>query len=239
MGFRSIFIAAILLALAACGGGGGGNSNDSAITLTLNPSTISATFPGNNQSLSIPGVDVTATVSPAITSSVYVYIVDSAGVLVQGATTITSNSNGSYTVRINFNKSLSPGTYTGNFTIRLCKDSACASEYALNGGRVPYTVTVTPGIQIVSATVNGVSVSPTSLNVRDGDVVTLQSNVPVGWTTAQSGVIVSNESSSSTLWSATLGYGLSTPGGTAQLSVYATTQATPTAQKVTQIFLTQ
>lgn len=225
--------------LIGCGGGGGGGSGQPTTTLTLNPSPVSATFPGNNQALNFPSADIIASVSPAITTSVYATIIDNAGVLSPGAVAVTPNGNGTYTVRLIFNKSLATGTYTGVFTVRLCRDSGCASPYDLNGGSLPYSLTVTSGIQIVGATVNGVTVSPVSLNVRDGDIVTLQSDIPVGWSTLNSGVIISNQSSSSTVWSATLGYGISTPGSTAVLNVVASTSSTPTAQKITQISLTQ
>jgi hypothetical protein len=225
--------------LIGCGGGGGGGSGQSTTTLTLNPSTLSSTFPGNNQALNFPSADIIASVSPAITTSVYATITDNVGVLSPGPVAVTANSNGTYTVQLVFNKSLAAGTYTGVFTVKLCRDRSCVSLYNLNGGSLPYTLTVTSGIQILGATVNGVTVSPSSLNVKDGDIVTLQSDVPVGWSTLNGGVIISNQSSSSTVWSATLGYGISTPGSTAVLNVVASTSSTPTAQKITQISLTQ
>lgn len=233
---KSVIAGTILLAALVAGCGGG---SESSTTVTLNPDSISATFAGNNQSVDMPGIDITASVSPPISSLVYPYVIDEKGVLIQGGQVVNQNVNGSYSTRLYFNRTLSSGIYTGTLMLKLCKDVACSSVHSINGGTLPYTLTVTPGIEIVSATINGVSASPSSLKVKSGDVVTLQSSVPVTWSTSSSGVILSDKRESSTEWTATLEYGLSVPGWMASLLVTAMTESSPTAQITTTINVTQ
>lgn len=234
---RLLTACAVLLAvMVGCGGGGGGGSG--AVSVSFSPSAISSSYASGGQSITPPVANVTASVTNLPAGTVYVYVLEDAAVLAPGAYTVTRNPDGTYAVSLPFNTSLAAGTYTGNLTLRLCRDIACTSEITVTGGRIPYSVTVTPGIQI-SAWVNSNPVALTALQVRGGDVLSLQSTLPVSWSVASGGVNVTNQMSTTTSWSATLVYGLSSPGGTGTLMVTATSSGTPQAQKVVSISLTQ
>ncbi|TFV90283.1 hypothetical protein E4K72_21040, partial [Oxalobacteraceae bacterium OM1] len=175
MRYASLSAVVLCSTLAGCGGGGGGGAagatssgtvnaaaSGTGFTVSLTPASINASFPAEQQALQLPyppNVDITASVVPSsVSTPVYVYLVDPAGVLVLGKQTITKDSAGHYSAKLLFNQSLPAGTYTGKLQLQICQDAACATPYAVTGGTLPYTITVTPAIAI-SAKINGVAVA--------------------------------------------------------------------------------
>lgn len=236
MRFRSLKLF-FAVALVATGCGGGDSAPAFATGVSLDPASAALTYPEKNQALDNPALTVKATLRNLPNAVVYPRIVADAQVLSSSLVTAVKQADGSYNASLVFNPGLAAGRYTGNLTLQLCQDSTCASQYAVSGGVFPYVLTVTPGIQI-SATVNGVAARP-PLAAKDRDVVVLQSSVPVQWVTSSGGASSQNVTSSSTTWSGTLRYSLSTSGGTGQYGVQAFTTGTPQARLVTDIFVTQ
>jgi hypothetical protein len=117
----------------------------------------------------------------------------------------------SYSAYLPFSRDLAAGTYTGNIRLLLCRDAACASEYPGSGSLLPYSVTMTPGIQLV-VTVNGKQVDTRPVPTRDGDVVQIVSSVPVRWSPSFSGGAGFNPQETPTTWQGTMRYTQSAPG---------------------------
>lgn len=206
-----------LMCLASCGGGGGGGSD--ATRVTLSPASITSSFVSNDPATSGPSaISVTASFSPAITTVVYPVIAQDKPVLNSGPVVASRNPDGSYTVQLQPNGTLAAGSYSGNITLRLCKDPACASEYALSGAVLPYNFTVTAALS-VSMKINGVPATDIrsftaatsgrtfEITAASGDVITLDSSIPVTWVPVVAGTTaatVTPISSSTIQWQGTV-----------------------------------
>lgn len=209
-------------ALVACGGGGG--SSEPAVQVNVSASAVSISYPSNTRPLNAQMSQVTATVVNPPTTRAYAAIQDS-GHVTNGQGYVVANQDGSYTATVYYDLTLAPGTYTGTFQLKLCKDAACGSTYAVQGGSVAYTVTVTPTATF-TATVNGVARTlqthvmqgfadlPLTLELKAGDVVSLTASQPVSWGYSTSGAFASNVTQTTTTWTGTMQYGTSTPGAT-------------------------
>mgnify|MGYP000591910815 CR=1 FL=1 len=239
---RSALILLMLIGgLAGCGGGGGDGASSggaaSPIVVSLTPASVTASFPSGRQSLNPPTLSVSATVSNLPTTPIHALIVEDKPVLQPGTHTLTRNPNGTFSASLLLNQDLAVGRHTGTLMLKLCQDAACSLPYAVSGGELPYDVTVSPGIGL-TAFVNGIARS-TPLLLRDGDLLALQASQPVSWSTGSGGVAAFNVSSSSTSWSATMRYSISTPGNTGTFTVFAVTQSQPTLMTAISISLTQ
>ncbi|WPB55376.1 hypothetical protein [Xylophilus sp. GOD-11R] len=181
--FSRFGAAVVAVALAGCGGGGG--DSEPAIAMSFSPNPLTATLLTSGPAV---GVTVRATITNAPTTTVYAVVVADRPVVQTGAFAVTQVAAGVFSGTVNVSTTLAAGTYSGNFTLRLCKDTACASEYAVSGNNLPYVITVTPQLALTTS-VNGVAtaVSNAYLNVRSGDVVSVQSNVPVVWSASAIG----------------------------------------------------
>ncbi len=174
----------ITLCLTACGGGGGGGggssssaSNNNAApspALTFSPASITQTVTEGTTST----INVTATVNTPSNfsgaSTIYTYIVDSMGVLLPNPQ-IIQNSQTQFSVVLQTAATLTPGSHQGNFTVELCKDSQCASQFPGSPMQLPYTIQVTPAASpfIASAAMpanassymGGAAPAPVTINV--------------------------------------------------------------------------
>lgn len=205
--------------LFGCGGGGGGSAGGG-VSLVVNPPTLSAQYATAGQAVSQPAANLVITPSSPLVGAIYVLATADAQVLAPGAYSAGAGPNGTLYLSLPFNPNLSPGTYTGNITLRFCRDPACATEIAVTGARIPYVVTVNPAIQI-SVFVNGTLATSQPIQIVSGDVLALQSTTPVSWSQISGGANRTNEVSTSTTWSATIVYATSPPGGPASFSVIA------------------
>ena len=131
---------AFLLGVAGCGGGGEDGGGDGSIQVTCSPARITTYLTSWETG---QGLVVRASLSPVPGTS-YPQILDSGSVLVAGSTYVTENSDGTFSANLPIRNDLAPGTYTGTFTLRLCKDYACTGTYPLTGNVVPYTIKKTP-----------------------------------------------------------------------------------------------
>lgn len=135
-------LASVLL-VSACGGG-----SSYPLSLSLSPSKLTANVPGGT---SVP-FTVTATGSGSVSGTLYVFVVDSAGVLDTGIT-INQVSADTYQAQIATSNKLSAGEHSGNLQVEVCGDASCAKVFA--NTPLPYEFNVqnpTPTLLAINAT---------------------------------------------------------------------------------------
>lgn len=175
---RTAHAALVLLAtlLAACGGGGGGGTGGSSNggggstttpaaspALTFSPSIVTASVnAGTTLTLNV----IAAVERPADFSgaTVYASLVDSAGVLLPSAQ-VVRDSDTQYHAVLQTSPSLATGNYQGSFSVRLCRDSACASQFPGAPVALPYNLTVVPA---GTATFTVVPAMPLTASAQSG-----------------------------------------------------------------------
>ena len=170
---RSAHVAATLSLLAAlltgCGGGGSGggggtpdNGNPAASpALSFNPATVRGTVSsGTSLTLNIIA-SVTRPADFANATSVLGSVTDSNGVLLPSAQLVRDNDT-QYHAVLQTAPSLAAGTYTGNFTVRLCRDSACAAQFPGSPMQLPYSLQVVDASQPTFSAVPAVALNATA-----------------------------------------------------------------------------
>ncbi|MTV37681.1 BACON domain-containing protein [Duganella radicis] len=174
------FLIAALLTGCGGGGGGGGSGGDStpaaSPALTFTPSTISATV---NAGASLT-MNVIATVARpgdfAGASSVFATIVDSNGVILPTATVVRDSDTQYHAVLLSA-PTLAAGNYKGSFSVRLCRDNGCASQFPGSPVALPYDITVVPA---GTATFTAVPAMPLSATAQSGGTPPATVSVAIG-----------------------------------------------------------
>ncbi|MBA5606479.1 BACON domain-containing protein [Duganella sp. FT3S] len=151
--------------LTACGGGGAGGTPAPATSaaLTFSPDKVAIS--------AVAGTTATATVNAAVArpadfngAAVYAYLVDSAGVLLPNAQLVQDSAQ-SYHATLQTAATLAAGSYQGNFTVKLCRDSACASQFPGSPMQLPYAIEVAPA---GSAPFTASSAAPLTVTMHQG-----------------------------------------------------------------------
>jgi hypothetical protein len=202
--------------LSACGGGGGGGGEPSA-TVSFDTATLSATAFQNQKANTNASQDatstVTATVSGTLSGVVYVVVRDTATGFAGSPIQVVQTAGGGYRATLKPNVALVAGSYTGNLEVHLCKDVGCAQEYPVQGGTLPYKLTILPQLQ-ATVLVNGSQVG-TALSGRitlpvsltSGSVLEIRTNAPVRILHSSGPgmiVVTVDPASTSTAWKAVL-----------------------------------
>ncbi|RFP12150.1 quinoprotein amine dehydrogenase [Duganella sp. BJB475] len=154
--------------LTGCGGGGGGGNSSAdpsppavSPALSFNPDTVRANITAGT---STP-LNVIATVARpadfANASSVLASVVDSNGVLLPNAQLIR-DSDTQYHAVLQTAPSLAAGSYTGSFTVRLCRDSGCATQFPGSPMQLPYSLQVVAVGQLVFSATPAVALGGTA-----------------------------------------------------------------------------
>lgn len=215
--FRPAHAAPLLIAvlLAGCGGGGGGGSsagNGGGTTtppvtspaLTFTPATVTGSV--------VAGTSLTVNVNAAVArpsdfsnATVVAQIIDGAGILLPNVQ-LVQDSASQYHAVLQTAPSLAPNNYKGSFSVRLCRDSACASQFPGSPVALPYDITVQPA---GAASFSAVPAMPLTATAKIGGAA--PAGVPVAITSGGS-------------WSATSGatwlkLGATSGSGNATLSV--------------------
>ncbi|HJV00071.1 MAG TPA: BACON domain-containing carbohydrate-binding protein [Burkholderiaceae bacterium] len=133
--------------LTACGGGGGGSAGGTPVPA----SSAALTFSPDKLAISaVAGTSATASVNAVVArpadfngATVYPYLVDSAGVLLPNAQLVQDGGQ-AYHATVQTAPTLAAGSYQGNFTVKLCRDSACASQFPGSPMLLPYAIDVAP-----------------------------------------------------------------------------------------------
>lgn len=166
----------LALVLAACGGGGGGDGGSAVLSFT--PSTVTA----NVASGSSATVTVRASANNAslFSSPLYVYVVDSAQVLLPSIELAQVDSL-TISATLHTSPALAAGRHQGSFQIQLCNDASCTSQIAGSPVPLPYDLTITP------APLQAVAASSTAATVHRGGtlgspVAVSVSGPTLGWT---------------------------------------------------------
>lgn len=168
--FRPSHAAPFLIAalLAGCGGGGssggGATTPDVSPALTFTPATVTGSVTA--------GVSLTASVIATVTrpndfsnaTSVLALVVDSAGVLLPNAQLVQDSSSQFHAV-LQTAPTLAAGNYKGSFSVRLCRDSGCASQFPGSPVALPYDITVLPA---GGASFTAVPAMPLSASIQSG-----------------------------------------------------------------------
>lgn len=136
---QRIFQAALLvvtLLTAACGGGGG--SSGSALSVSLTPSQVTASFyAGTDYAFGVIA-DVGGTVNGAV---VTVVVRDTVGVI-QPQVGISPITERRYSVNFVASRNLLPGRHTGTIQADLCSNAQCSQRFG--GASLPFDFTVVP-----------------------------------------------------------------------------------------------
>ncbi|MBV6325181.1 BACON domain-containing protein [Duganella violaceipulchra] len=177
---RSVYLLPLLLAalLTGCGGGGGGGGADPSTpavspALSFNPDTVRASINAGTSTT----LNVIATVARpadlANAAGVLASVVDNNGVLLPNAQLIR-DSDTQYHAVLQTAPSLAAGSYSGSFTVRLCRDSACATQLPGSPMQLPYSLQVvavgqlafsaTPAVAL-GATAHIGAAAPAAINV--------------------------------------------------------------------------
>ena len=158
------------LAGGACGGGGGGGGGGSGAALSFAPASLTTNV--------VTGASATLTVrataaDPSIFKGpVYVYVVDSAQVLLPGVE-LTAVDASTVAATLHTSPALKPGRYRGDFQVQLCRDSGCASQFPGSPIPLPYDLNVT------EAPLQAVANAATSVTVHHGGALDTQVTVSV------------------------------------------------------------
>jgi outer membrane protein assembly factor BamB len=134
---------ASLAALCACGGGGSSSDDKSWLTFTPTPIDVT-TYAGDEYR-----IEVVARSSKTISERLNLAVISAAPV-VRPAIEIAAISSTEYRARLDLSTNLPPGTYTGNFEVRLCRDDpvVCANPYPGSPWQLPYRFTIRPNTNL-------------------------------------------------------------------------------------------
>ena len=192
-----LFIATCLAAvLSACGGGGGGGSGGGGNTtppvtspaLNFTPATVTASVTaGTSQTLSVAA----AVVRPGDFSNataIFALLTDTTGVILPSAQ-VVRDSDTQYHATLQTAPTLAAGNYKGSFSVKLCRDNACASQFPGSPMSLPYDITVVPAGQ---TTLTAVPTMPLTASVQSGGAAPASVTVAItsggrSWTASNGG----------------------------------------------------
>ncbi|SFL43742.1 hypothetical protein SAMN02982985_00126 [Rugamonas rubra] len=137
----------LITLLSACGGGGGGGGAPTppapaaGAALSFSPASVSAALTAGVSST----VSVAASVNrPAdFDGKVFAFIIDTSGAILPDAQ-LQQRSSTDYLAVLHTAPTLAVGGHSGSFTVKLCRDSACAAQYPGSPMALPYTFQVAP-----------------------------------------------------------------------------------------------
>lgn len=140
------FIAALLT---GCGGGGGGGGSGGGTTTPAASPALSFT-PASVTASAVAGTSLTINVMAAVTrpsdfsgATVFASVTDSNNVLLPSST-VVRDSDSQYHAVLLTSPTLAAGNYKGSLSVRLCRDSGCASQFPGAPVALPYDLTVIP-----------------------------------------------------------------------------------------------
>ena len=135
----SLLLISVANLLTACGGGSGGGGGGGGTpappvqSFTVSPTTVTSTFTAGAPSVAT----VTLTATPALTGSVYFAVADAAGAI-ESAVTVSAGAAGSYALTVTPLASLLAGSHKGSFTVKVCSDVGCSTQFAGSPVSVPF-----------------------------------------------------------------------------------------------------
>jgi hypothetical protein len=180
--------------LAGCGGGGGGGGSGGGTTtpsaspaLTFTPATVTATANAGT-SLTINVMAAVARPSDFSGATVFASVTDSNGVILPSSN-VVRDSDSQYHAILLTSPTLAANNYKGSFSVRLCRDSACASQFPGSPVALPYDITVSPA---GANTFTAVPAMPLTASAQAGGAAPAAVTVAIGaagrsWTASNGG----------------------------------------------------
>lgn len=187
--FKRVLFVLLAAALTACGGGGGGgdspggNLPGSVISPGTPAANPAATFsPGKVAASFEAGTSKAITVQARIlrpqdfynAGNVYAYVIDTTGVI-EAKVQFLAMSETVYSLTLYTTPSLASGVYKGDFTVKLCRDSACTSQFPGSPMALPFEINVMP--RLVPITVS--SSAALEAVARLGSTAVTETNISV------------------------------------------------------------
>lgn len=179
--------------LAGCGGGGGGGGGGGTAPPPAGPALVFT--PASVNASVIAGTSITMNVLAAVArpadfsgASVFASVTDANGVLLPSSSVVNDNPN-QYHAVLQSAPTLAAGNYKGNFNVRLCRDSACASQFPGSPVALPYDLTV---LAAGSVPFTAVPAMPLAASAQNGAAPPAAVTVAVGalgrsWTAGNGG----------------------------------------------------
>ncbi|MYM25579.1 quinoprotein amine dehydrogenase [Duganella sp. FT135W] len=185
-----LIIAALLT---GCGGGGGGSTGGGSTAPAASPA-LSFT-PASVTASAVAGTSLTVNVIAAVArpsdfsgATVFASVTDANNTILPSST-VVRDSDSQYHAVLLTSPSLAAGSYTGSFNVRLCKDSACTSQFPGSPVALPYNLTVIPA---GSATFSAVPAMSLDASAQPGITAPAAVNVAISatgrsWTASNGG----------------------------------------------------
>ena len=195
-------------------GHGGAVATGEVIAVTFEPTAISRTF---RQGEPISDLVIKARLSRTPTNITSTNVRDSLDLLA-GTPTIAAEADGSFTATLQVvTRKPEPGTYSGAYSLVLCKSHDCSVVQALSPSSVPYTFTVTPLVsasfkldgELQSQLTRGIDVYGVGwyrVDMKSGNQLEIESSLPVTWQLSDGldSTIANIETPSPTTWRAVI-----------------------------------
>ena len=150
--FKRIAFAALVAALSGCGAGNdagtagitstaGHLSASASPALRFEPAIATATVPAGTSRAVVLDATIDRAADFAGLSQIHVQLTD--GSVFQEAY-VTPGASDKALVALYTAETLAPGSHKGTVSLRLCKDEACAQQFAGSPVRLPYAIEVLP-----------------------------------------------------------------------------------------------
>ncbi len=165
---RTIPLLSLLLtavALTSCGGGGGQSSSPAAPVINM-PSGDAVSFtPAQASASYVAGTTQPVTVRASVkrpadfanASTVYTVVQDSTGVITTQVSLLSRTAT-DYDLVLRTSPDIAPGRYTGYFTVTLCRDTACASQFPGSPVALPFEINASYPILAINASGAGATI---------------------------------------------------------------------------------
>ncbi|OON63699.1 hypothetical protein B0920_10205 [Massilia sp. KIM] len=151
MRWPSVLALSLTLSLAACGGGSGGaggaggngsaGSTPTGDAVSFSPATLSGTAMAGEAKQLMLTATVKRPADFANASGVYAVIQDSTGVI-STQVQLGQISATSYQVILQTSPTVAFGRYSGNFTVMLCRDPGCSTQFPGSPVALPFDITI-------------------------------------------------------------------------------------------------
>lgn len=184
-------VLAACLVLASCGGGGGGAGADASggpSRMTFTPSSIQLVLTQGFEET----IQERLSISPEPVqepggSSFFGLLAADQPVVQTGQFFLGAFPDGA-TIAVTTNRNLAPGTYEGQLTLHVCRDSQCADKVSVMDNVLPYSIKVVPRLHldVTGATAPDPLREPNVFAVDPGTAVVVTSNIPVTWSRGSS-----------------------------------------------------
>lgn len=206
-------VLAACLVLASCGGGGGSagpNASEAqgASRMTFTPSSIQLVLTQGFEETIHERLSISPEPVPEPGGTLFFGVLAADQPVVQTGQYFLGAFPHGATIPVTTIRNLAPGTYEGQMTLHVCRDSQCANKVSFTGNVLPYSIKVVPRlhVDVTGATAPNPLHEPDVFVVDPGATVVATSNIPVTWSRGSSitGTDLQVISSTPTRWEGTV-----------------------------------